>query len=59
MAEKKVIQAPPDDKWKMQASNLFNKMIGNIPDDSTAVDVAGVVADLNELLGVLRGLNTK
>lgn len=34
--------------------NVLNSRFGNIPDDSTASDVSGVVSDLNDLLDVLR-----
>ena len=59
MTTKIVLRPPADDEWKRQVSALFNKMISNIPADSTASDVAGVVSDLNDLLAVLRGLTTK
>lgn len=59
MAAKIVLKAPADDEFKRQVAAMFNKLIGNVPDDSTASDVAGVVADLNELLAMLRGLNPR
>jgi hypothetical protein len=34
--------------------NVINKRLGNIPDDSEATDVAGVVEDLNALQDILR-----
>lgn len=62
MAE--IIQAPPigtnlDDLTRkmQQLCNLVNKMITNIPADSTASDVAGVVSDLNSLQDVFKALN--
>ena len=46
-------------KTVQQLCNLVNKLIGSVPIDSVAGDVAGVVTDLNALLAVLRGLNGK
>ena len=42
-----------------QLCNLANKLVANVPSDSTASDVPGAVADFNALLAVLRGLNGK
>lgn len=64
MAEKKVI-SPIQSKeypvtiYSQQNSNLWNKLVGNIPVDSTAANVAELVTDLNALLAILRGLSTK
>ena len=46
-------------RWSEQVSRAINNLVSNIPTDSTAVDVAGVVSDLNDLLAVLRGLDVK
>ena len=59
MTEKRIIRPPADDRWKTQASNIINKLVGGIPSDSTASDVAGIVSDFNALLAVLRGLDGK
>ena len=65
MAEKKVLIPLPNPSKEMvtiysqQNANLWNKLVGGIPADSTAVDVAGIVADFNELLGILRTLNNR
>lgn len=57
----KRILVPPDEinnqtvrAFFIDIANEFNKRLGNIPDDSTAADVATVVEDLNSLLDVLR-----
>ena len=42
-----------------QLCNLVNKLVSNVPVDSTAADVPGVVTDINALLAVLRALNGK
>jgi hypothetical protein len=59
MSEKKVLRPPVNDEWKRQASNLINKLVGNIPSDSTAATVSDLKDDLNALLAVLRGLDGK
>jgi len=45
--------------YSQQNANLWNKLVGSIPADSTAANIAEIVADLNELLALLRGLNSK
>jgi len=45
--------------YSQQNANLWNKLVGAIPADSTAVNVPEIVADFNELLALLRGLNSK
>lgn len=59
MTVKRVLRPPANDEWKRQVSALINKMVGGVPEDSTATDTAGIVADFNELLALLRGLNTR
>jgi len=64
MAEKKVLSPNADTEqgrreYSKQNAALWNKLIGNCPADSTAVDVAGIVADYNALLAIIRGLTTK
>lgn len=44
-------------KTVAQLCNLVNKLVGAVPVDSTASDVAGIVSDHNDLLAVLRGIN--
>jgi hypothetical protein len=56
---KEVLRPPAGDEFKRQVARLLNKLVGNTPADSTAVDVAGIVADFNALLAVLRGLDGK
>ena len=56
---KEVIRPPADDEWKRQASAVINKLVGGIPADSAAADVATLKADFNELLALLRGLDTR
>lgn len=46
-------------RWAEQASRVINNLVSNIPADSTASDVAGIVADFNALLAILRGLDVK
>lgn len=46
-------------KWAQQVSRVINNIVSNIPADSTAVDVAGVVSDLNDFQDVLRELNAR
>lgn len=57
---KKII-TPPDEvtpenirAFFIELCNVINDRFGNIPDDSDAVDTAGAVSDLNDLLEVLR-----
>lgn len=45
--------------WAEQISRVINNLVSNIPSDSTAVDVAGIVSDFNDLLAVLRGLSVR
>ena len=59
-----IIQAPPDGtslqqltRTVQQLCNFVNKFVAAVPTDSTAADVPGTVADLNELLAALRGLD--
>jgi hypothetical protein len=59
MTAKRVIIAKPDDEFGRQVAALLGKLVGNTPADSTASDVAGIVADFNALLAVLRGLDGK
>jgi hypothetical protein len=46
-------------RWSEQVSRVINNLVSNIPADSTAVDVAGVVSDLNDLQDVIRDLDVK
>lgn len=46
-------------KWAEQVSVVINNLVGSVPDDSTAVDVAGIVSDFNDLLAVIKGLSTE
>jgi hypothetical protein len=46
-------------RWAEQVTRVINNLVSNIPDDSTAVDVAGVVADLNSLQDAIKGLDVK
>ena len=46
-------------RWAESISRVINNLVSNIPSDSTAVDVAGVVSDLNSLQGALRDLNVR
>lgn len=46
-------------RWSVEVTRALNNLVSVIPDDSTASDVAGVVADLNSLLGELRTLSTR
>ncbi len=64
MAEKKVIspiqsKEPAVTIYSQQNANLWSKLVGNIPADSTAAAVAELRTDLNALLAVLRGLTSK
>jgi len=45
--------------YSQQNANLWNKLVGSIPADSTAANVAELVTVFNELLAILRGLTTK
>jgi len=45
--------------YSQQNANLWNKLVGAIPADSTAANVAELVTVFNELLAVIRGLTTK
>lgn len=42
------------DRFRQELCRVLNKRVPVIPSDSTAVDVPGVVADLNALLAALR-----
>lgn len=62
MAE--IIQSPKDGsnieditKKCQQICNFLNKLVSNVPTDSIASDVAGIVSDFNNLLAELRALN--
>ena len=61
----KIVLSPVQSKeqqvttYIQQNANLWNKLVGAIPADSTAVNVPEIVADFNELLALLRGLNSK
>ena len=61
----KIVLSPVQSKeqqvttYIQQNANLWNKLVGAIPADSTAANVAELVIDLNKLLAVLRGLNSK
>lgn len=46
-------------RWADQVSRVINNLVSNIPSDSTASDVPGVVSDLNDLLAVLRNLDVR
>lgn len=57
----KIIIKPPPEitneslrSFIVELCDIINQRFGNIPSDSTATDVTGVVADLNDLLEVLR-----
>lgn len=57
----KIIIKPPDEvtpenirAFFIELCNVINDRFGNIPEDSEAVDTAGVVSDLNALMEVLR-----
>jgi hypothetical protein len=50
---------PPDnteeiEKYRQEMCRILNKKTPVIPSDSTASDVAGIVADFNSLLAALR-----
>ena len=62
MAE--IIESPPHGatleqvtKKVQQLCNLVNKLVANVPDDSTASNTAEMVVDFNALLAVLSALN--
>jgi hypothetical protein len=63
VAEKKILAPPMSDAgikiFNKQVATVINKLVGNCPADSTAVDVSGVVADLNALLALIRGLSAQ
>lgn len=46
-------------RFAEQVSRVINNLVSNIPSDSTAANVAEVVADLNSLQDVLRDLETR
>ena len=45
-----------DRRWGKQVSRFANRIVGTVPADSTASDVAGLKADFNALLAWLRAL---
>lgn len=46
-------------RWAEQVSRVVNNLVSNIPIDSTASDVPGIVSDFNDLLAELRGLSVQ
>ena len=59
MAEKRIVRPPADDQWKVQVSRVLAKLVGGVPEDSTAASVDDLRADFNELLALLRGLTAR
>jgi hypothetical protein len=65
MAARKVLTPPltngPEDarRFNDNVCRVLNNLVLSIPGDSTAIDVAGVVSDLNDLLAALRVLSAK
>lgn len=41
-------------RWYQDICRIINKRSVVVPSDSTAVDVAGIVSDFNDLLAALR-----
>jgi hypothetical protein len=46
-------------RWAESVSRVINHIVNDMPDDSTASDVAGIVSDFNDLLDVFRDLNVR
>ena len=63
MARDAIVPPRTDDpkereRFYKNVCRIINSMINSIPADSTAVDVAGVVSDLNDLQDAIRGIST-
>ena len=63
MAREAIVPPRTDDKverdrFYRSVARIINHLISSIPDDSTASDIPGVVADLNSLQDAIREISS-